>query len=108
MNEKQKTKTREEVWAKNWQPFLNVAQLIDMELEIARTCQQLPVKLLVGRKQWYELRRDWAHLLETRQEDDPINSSNSNKVLKTFFNKLEVELIDATDRLVLITKDIPW
>ena len=45
---------------KAWQPFLNVMQLVDMEIEILHTCLTTPTNLFVGRKELYELKRDWS------------------------------------------------
>ena len=45
---------------KAWQPFLNVMQLIDMEIEILHTCLTEPKNLFIGRKELYELKRDWS------------------------------------------------
>ena len=101
MNEKLRTKKREEIWLKNWTPFLNVAQLVDLELEIARTCQQLPVKLVLGRKQWYEVKRDWARLVQTHHTSTGV-------IAQYTFQGIPVELADVTDRLVLVTQDVNW
>ena len=54
-NENEKTNLRNA-----WQPFLNVMQLVDMEIEILQTCLTTPTNLFVGRKELYELKRDWA------------------------------------------------
>ena len=51
-----------------WQPFLNVMQLIDMEIEIARTCLREPKNLFVGRKEMYELKRDWSSYITTQSD----------------------------------------
>ena len=51
-----------------WQPFLNVMQLIDMEIEIARTCMREPKNLFVGRKEMYELKRDWSSYITTQND----------------------------------------
>ena len=51
-----------------WQPFLNVMQLIDMEIEIARTCLYEPTNLFVGRKELYELKRDWSSYITTQND----------------------------------------
>ena len=101
MDEKRRTQLRVEKWRNNWTPFLNIAQLVEMELEIARTCQQLPVKLVLGRKQWYEVKRDWARLVQMHHQDASGN-------VKYSFMDLPVELADATDRLVLVTQDVSW
>ena len=50
--------------ANNWRPFLNVMQRLDMELEIARTCLREPTHVRLGRKELYELKRDWSVYLE--------------------------------------------
>ena len=50
--------------ASNWRPFLNVMQRLDMELDVARTCQHEPQAVYVGRKENYELKRDWASYLD--------------------------------------------
>ncbi len=49
--------------ANNWRPFLNVMQRLDMEVEIARTCQREPKRVRLGRKELYELKRDWGSML---------------------------------------------
>ena len=51
-----------------WQPFLNVMQLIDMEIEILQTCLTTPKNLFVGRKELYELKRDWASHITVNAE----------------------------------------
>lgn len=50
--------------ANNWQPFLNVMQRIAVELDIARTCQREPGCVRLGRKELYELKRDWLAYME--------------------------------------------
>ena len=102
MDEKRRTQLRAEKWRNNWTPFLNVAQLVDLELAIARMCQQLPVKLVLGRKQWYEVKRDWMRLVRERP------SSATDSTPQYLFNDILVELADATDRLVLVTQDVSW
>ena len=102
MNEKRRTQLRAEKWRNNWTPFLNIAQLVDLELEIARTCQQLPVKLVLGRKQWYEVKRDWMRLVRERP------SSATDSTPQYLFQDILVELADATDRLVLVTRSTDW
>ena len=49
--------------ANNWRPFLNVMQRIAIELEIARTCLREPARVRLGRKELYELKRDWGSML---------------------------------------------
>ena len=51
-----------------WQPFLNVMQLIDMEIEILHTCLTEPKNLFVGRKELYELKRDWSSYITVNTE----------------------------------------
>ena len=51
-----------------WQPFLNVMQLIDMEIEILHTCLTEPTNLFVGRKELYELKRDWSSHITVNAE----------------------------------------
>ena len=51
-----------------WQPFLNVMQLIDMEIEILHTCLTEPTNLFVGRKELYELKRDWSSYITTQND----------------------------------------
>ena len=101
MDEKRRTQLRAEKWRNNWTPFLNVAQLVELELEIARTCQQLPVKLVLGRKQWYEVKRDWARLVQ-------MHHTSTGVLAQYTFQGILVELADATDRLVLVTQDVSW
>jgi hypothetical protein len=38
-------------------------QRLDMEVEIARTCQREPKRVRLGRKELYELKRDWGSML---------------------------------------------
>ena len=62
-NENEKTNLRNA-----WQPFLNVMQLVDMEIEILRTCLTEPTNLFVGRKELYELKRDWSSYITTQSD----------------------------------------
>lgn len=63
---------------KAWQPFLNVMQLIDMEIEILHVLTE-PTNLFVGRKELYELKRDWASHITT-QNDGSLTVRNLNVV----------------------------
>ena len=49
---------------KNWRPFLNVMQRLNMDLDVMLTCLQQPVCVELGRKELYELKRDWHYTLE--------------------------------------------
>lgn len=46
-----------------WRPFLNVMQRVAVELDIARTCLREPTRVRLGRKELYELKRDWSSML---------------------------------------------
>jgi len=43
----------------NWKPFLNVMARINMEIDVAETCLYEPTHVELGRKELYELKRDW-------------------------------------------------
>ena len=49
--------------ANNWRPFLNVMQRVAVEVDIARTCLREPTRVRLGRKELYELKRDWQGML---------------------------------------------
>lgn len=48
----------------NWRPFLNVMQRLNMDLDVMLTCLQEPLAVELGRKELYELKRDWHYALE--------------------------------------------
>ena len=45
--------------ADKWKPFLNIMARINMEIDIAETCLYEPTTVELGRKELYELKRDW-------------------------------------------------
>ena len=75
--------------AENWRPLLNVMARLDMELDIARTCQFEPTTLCIGRKEMYELKRDWREWL-AEQPDGTLRVRG-----------LLVQVVDATSELFL-------
>ncbi len=54
----------DKVMLENWRPHLNVMQRVNVELDIARTCLREPLTCYVGRKEFYELKRDWKEFLQ--------------------------------------------
>lgn len=50
--------------ADKWRPFLNVMARINMEIDVAETCLYEPTTVELGRKELYELKRDWRDELE--------------------------------------------
>ena len=76
--------------ANNWRPFLNVMQRLDMEIEIARTCQREPRTAYVGRKENYELKRDWASHLDRTAADGTYKVRGLTVVLVDKTEGLEV------------------
>ena len=73
----------------NWKPFLNVMQRLAMELDIARTCQREPTHVELGRKELYELKRDWA---------DKLAFASDGKTPESLLN-LTIIRVDATEHL---------
>ena len=73
-----------------WRPFLNVMQRLDVEVEIARTCQREPRAVYVGRKENYELKRDWQTHLSTDVEG------------RVFVRGLLVVVVDKTEHLEVV------
>ena len=61
------TKARE-----NWKPFLNVMQRLNMDLDVMLTCLQEPLAVELGRKELYELKRDWHYMLEVDDKGNVI------------------------------------
>ena len=78
--------------AENWQPYLNVMQRVAVELEIARTCLREPTVVQLGRKELYELKRDWAHKLVFNPD-----GKTPERVLN-----LKIQRVDATSFLNLL------
>ena len=73
----------------NWKPFLNVMQRLAMELDIARTCLREPTHVELGRKELYELKRDWA---------DKLAFASDGKTPESLLN-LTIIRVDATEHL---------
>lgn len=74
----------------SWSGMLNVMQRVDVELEIARTCQREPKTLYVGRKENYELKRDWNVWLTTDLQGN------------LWLRNLRVVVVDATEHLEVV------
>lgn len=75
-----------------WRPFLNVMQRVEMEVDVARTCLREPTVVQLGRKELYELKRDWSHELVF----DP-DGKTPERVLN-----LKIQRVDATSFLNLL------
>lgn len=73
-----------------WRGMLNVMQRLDVEIEIARTCQREPHAVYVGRKENYELKRDWQLFLTTDVEG------------RVFVRGLRVVVVDETEHLEVV------
>lgn len=73
-----------------WRPFLTVMQRLDAEVDIARTCQREPRTAYVGRKENYELKRDWASHLDTTAADGTYKVRGLTVVLVNETEWLEV------------------
>ena len=56
----------------NWRPFLNVMQRLNMDLDVMLTCLQEPLAVELGRKELYELKRDWHYMLEVDDKGNVI------------------------------------
>lgn len=77
--------------AEGWRPLLNVMARLDMELDIARTCQFEPTHVELGRKELYELKRDWA---------DELAFASDGKTPESVLG-LTIVRVDATSHIVL-------
>ena len=58
--------------ADKWRPFLNVMARINMEIDVAETCLYEPTRVELGRKELYELKRDWRDELEFDAETGKV------------------------------------
>ena len=77
--------------AEGWRDLLNVMARLDMELDIARTCLHEPTHVELGRKEIYELKRDWA---------DKLAFASDGKTPERVLG-LEIVRVDATSHLAL-------
>lgn len=81
-----------------WRPFLNVMQRLDMEIEIARTCQREPKLVRLGRKELYELKRDWGVYLSFVDDGKtPVHIGVGSPVVW-----LELEQVNETEWLEVV------
>ena len=58
--------------ANNWRPFLNIMQRVAVEVDIARTCLREPTHVRLGRKELYELKRDWLAYIVMADDEKTI------------------------------------
>lgn len=73
-------------YLKEWEPYLNVMQKIDMFFKVQGVAKNDFKNLLIGRKENYELKRDWKKHIK-------LSADGKNVI---FVNDIPVKVIDQT------------